>query len=118
MADSSVVFKEEVIPASAVKLTGNSSMPVCPKCGKQDLVLHGNMSFPHREIAVAGMIEETSTDWETKQPFELTQFDCVPCSIRYVIRSDESFALHREVANLREMIVKVTGKDPYGAAQC
>ncbi len=118
MSDSSVVFREEIIAASTVKLEGGIGSPSCPKCGKQDLVLYGNMSFPHREIVVAGNIEKSDTDWETRQPFELVQFDCVPCRISYIIRSDENFTLHQQVATLREMLVKITGKDPYGAATC
>lgn len=113
MSDRAHVFnKEEYTAASNVTIVPSVQ---CPGCKSEDLILHGYMSYPHRETVSGGKTLEQETDWEFKDAFELTTIECTKCSTRFKIRDDEKFRLEKDNSILRAALAKITGKDPYGA---
>lgn len=90
----------------------------CPHCKGQDLVVYGQLSYPHEEVWKNGQVIEKKTNWEIKENFALEAFDCLQCLIKFHIKSDTEVDLAIENGELRDTIVKVTGKDPYGQRPC
>jgi hypothetical protein len=106
MPDRSAPFRSEIIPAHQVKI----NPVVCPRCGGNDLMLFGQMSFPHHEVMEAGVITSKETDWNVKENFELLAIDCLRCEVRYHIQSDENFLLAKTNAELHDKVHVLSGR--------
>jgi hypothetical protein len=111
--DRQFAFRTEILAASKVPTN-----PVrCPLCSCEDLVLYGQVAFPHRETRKGGIVIDKVTDTEIAENFELASMDCLGCSVRFEIQSDAEAVLCVQVSQLREKFRELTGKDPYGESK-
>jgi DNA-directed RNA polymerase subunit RPC12/RpoP len=85
----------------------------CPQCQGNTLTLHGNVQIPRMiEMAKGEILKSWNGPEEEK--FELEQFDCCHCNVRWVVKPREYIQLETELFKLRELYQNATGIDPFG----
>jgi hypothetical protein len=106
MSSRPSVFRIEIIPIHRLQ----TDPVVCPACGGNDLILFGNMIYPHHEVLEAGVVVSKDTNWDIQTNFELLAVDCLRCETRFDIQSNENFILSRTNADLAEALRRLTGQ--------
>lgn len=92
--------KTEILQASKVMAD-----PLrCPNCQLQDLTIYGHMSYPHTEVWEKGQAIERTTNWDVKENFELSSFDCNHCQVSFLIKSDDEVDLFLKNSELLDML--------------
>lgn len=84
----------------------------CPNCGSKTYVLGGNSQVGRKEDWQDGQLVHAETDMN--HVFELEQIEYLGCMTRSLIKPSEVMGLERNVRDLRESLIELTGQDPYG----
>ncbi len=85
----------------------------CPRCKGNTLVLKGNHQVAHEEILQDGVVVSSTSDPNTHS-FELEIIECMPCSVRFVIKPRQVYELEKMTWDMRQIILDLGGKDPFG----
>ena len=82
----------------------------CPNCNGNNLKLFGNKQCEHAADMEDGIITREET--RTANNFELENFVCLVCKVRFVVKTREVYYLQRELFKLAAMYEELTGKNP------
>jgi hypothetical protein len=87
----------------------------CPResCHSNTLMLYGTAQITRTEVMENGQVTDVRLEEET-HAFEIDQIECLKCNTRWHLKTREVIALEQRNEILREIIIRETGKDPYG----
>lgn len=108
MAQKAIITEEKI---NAGDIDANDIR--CPRCKGTTLILKGNHQIVHEEILQDGVVVSSTNDPNT-HAFELEIIECTPCSVRFLIKPREVYELEKMTWDMRQIILDLGGKDPFG----
>lgn len=85
----------------------------CPQCTSTTIILHGNSQIPRTEIWEGGKVITAITDPKL-HCFEIEVIECLNCMTRSKVKSKEVMQLQEQNFKLRQQVIDLGGKDPFG----
>jgi hypothetical protein len=86
----------------------------CPRCKGNTLILKGNHQIAREEVLQDGVVVQAKTLSDVHR-FEIETIECHMCSVQFEVKPGELFELHKLNMLLREHVIDLGGKDPFGA---
>lgn len=86
----------------------------CPRCKGNTLILKGNHQIAREEVLQDGVVVQAKTLSDV-HGFEIEIIECHMCSVQFEVKPGELFELHKLNMLLREHVIDLGGKDPFGA---
>ena len=100
--------------ASVVAINIDGDHVVCPGCGSATLILYGASMMERTETQENGQSVHVELN-EKSHAFEIEQIECYVCNTRWHVKTNEVALLEQRNEELRQLVIRATGQDPYFA---